>query len=50
MKELKEMTQEELLEVIRIKDILIRELRNEIEIYKQLASDLQKNQSGTTTV
>lgn len=42
MAELSEMTREELLEVIRIKDILIKELRDEIEIYEQLAKELME--------
>lgn len=42
MTELNEMTREELLEVIRIKNILIKELRDEIEIYEQLAKELME--------
>ena len=41
MIEVNEMSREQLLEVIRIKNILIKDLRNEIEIYEQLAKDLQ---------
>lgn len=36
------MSREELLEVIRIKDMLIKELRDEIEVYQQLAKELQE--------
>lgn len=43
MTDIKEMTKDELLEVIRIKDSLIRELREEIEAYKQIADELIKN-------
>lgn len=46
MAELQNMTREELLEVIRIKDILIQELREEIEAYQQLAQELQSKQAG----
>lgn len=42
MKELKDMSNEELLEVIRIKDILIKELRTELEAYEELAKSLQE--------
>lgn len=42
MTELNEMTREELLEVIRIKDILIKQLRDEIETYEQLAKELME--------
>jgi hypothetical protein len=45
MKELKDMTREELLEVIKIKDSLINELRREIEIYQELALELQEKAS-----
>ncbi len=43
MIELNEMTREELLEVIRIKDILIKGLRDEIETYGLLAKELMKS-------
>jgi len=39
---LEEMNREELLEVVRIKDDVINELRNEIELYKELTLELQK--------
>lgn len=42
MKELKDMDKPELFEIIRIKDVLISELRNEVEIYRELADQLQK--------
>lgn len=42
MKELKDMSKEELLEIIRIKDTLIKELREEIAVYQELAEGLQK--------
>lgn len=45
MKELKDMTREELLEVIRIKDIMNRELNEELEAYRQLADELHKKLS-----
>lgn len=41
MNVLKDMSREELLEVIRIKDILIKELRTELEAYEELARSLQ---------
>lgn len=46
MKELKEMGPEELIEIIRIKDAMIRELKEEIEIYRQLVSQLQEKNGG----
>lgn len=46
MKELKDMTREELLEVIKVKNALINELRGEIEIYQELALELQKKASN----
>lgn len=42
MKQLVDMDREELLEVIRIKDALIRELREELSLYQSLAQELQK--------
>jgi hypothetical protein len=42
MKELKDMSREELFEVIRIKDTLIRKLRGELEAYEELAISLQE--------
>lgn len=42
MKLLEDMDREELLEVIKIKDETIKELREEIEAYRQLAEELQK--------
>lgn len=41
MKELKDMTREELMEVIGIKDALIAELKDEVKIYRELAEQLQ---------
>ncbi|MCR4435652.1 MAG: hypothetical protein QHH06_09905 [Clostridiales bacterium] len=43
MKSVENMTREELMEVIRIKDSLIRELREEIEAYRQLVRELMEN-------
>lgn len=50
MAELNEMIREELLEVIWIKDILIKELRDEIVIYEQLAKELQNKISNLNTI
>jgi hypothetical protein len=47
MKELKDMTREELLEIIRIKDVMLRELHEELEAYQLLVNELQGNLSGT---
>lgn len=41
MVRLDEMTREELMEVIRVKDELMNELREEIEAYKVLVEELQ---------
>lgn len=41
MKELKDMTRDELLEVIRIKDILMKEMREELEAYQKIIEELQ---------
>ena len=46
MKELKDMSREELIEVVRIKDAMIKELRDEISVYRELASELQKKVSA----
>lgn len=46
LKELKDMEKPELLEVIRIKDILIKELREEIGIYIELTGQLQEKLKG----
>jgi hypothetical protein len=46
LKELKDMEKPELLEVIRIKDILIKELREEIDIYIELTGQLQEKLKG----
>ena len=46
MKELKDMDRNELLEIIRIKDMVIEELRDEVKAYQQLVNELQKNSSG----
>lgn len=49
MKDIREMTREELLEVIRIKNVLIKELRDEIEAYRELCRELQVNsKSGSS--
>lgn len=42
MKELKDMDKQELLEVIRVKDSLIAELREELEVYRELSGQLQE--------
>lgn len=41
MVSIEEMSREELLEVIRIKDVLLKELREEIDAYTQLIDELQ---------
>ena len=46
MNQLKDMSREELLEVIKIKDDVIRELRYEIDLYREMVRELQIN-SGT---
>ncbi len=46
MKELKDMDRDELLEIIRIKNMVIEELINEVKVYQQLVNELQKNSSG----
>ncbi|MCX7922215.1 MAG: hypothetical protein N3B21_09420 [Clostridia bacterium] len=42
MKELKDMNREELMEVIRIKNVMIKELEEELEAYRELAEQQQK--------
>ncbi|NLM75673.1 MAG: hypothetical protein GX187_06225 [Clostridiaceae bacterium] len=42
MVNLEDMTKEELLEVIRIKDELLKEQREEIEAYRELVEELQE--------
>jgi hypothetical protein len=42
MKELKDMSADELMEVIRIKDSVIRELREELKLYQELVDELNK--------
>lgn len=44
MVKLSEMSREELLEVIMIKDRIIEELKEQIAIYEELVAQLQKNQ------
>lgn len=44
MVKLQEMSREELLEVIRIKDQIIKELRAEIQDYQELIHEIQKEQ------
>jgi hypothetical protein len=46
MKELLEMSREELFEVVRIKDALIKELRGEIGIYQELVRELQTSKDS----
>ncbi len=41
MVNLEQMTREELIEVIRIKDELLKELREEIDAYRELVDELQ---------
>jgi hypothetical protein len=41
MIKLEQMSREELIEVIKIKDEIIKELREEIEAYRVLVEDLQ---------
>ncbi|NLU52887.1 MAG: hypothetical protein GXX10_08515 [Clostridiaceae bacterium] len=41
MVNLEQMSREELIEVIKIKDELLKELREELEAYRQLVSELQ---------
>jgi hypothetical protein len=41
MVKLEEMSRDELIEVIRIKDILMSELKEELEAYKALVEELQ---------
>ncbi|MGI6085462.1 MAG: hypothetical protein ACOYIF_08450 [Acetivibrionales bacterium] len=41
MVQIDKMTKEELLEVIRIKDELIKELREELDSYRELVDELQ---------
>lgn len=41
MVNLEQMSREELIEVVRIKDALINELREELEAYRELVSELQ---------
>ncbi len=41
MVKLEEMSKEEIIEVVRIKDELLRELREEIEAYRVLVEELQ---------
>ncbi len=42
MKELTEMSKEELFEIIRIKDSVIKELRDEVKLYQDLINQFQK--------
>lgn len=42
VKELGDMEKPELLEVIRLKDVLIKELREEIDLYIELTGQLQE--------
>jgi len=41
MVKLQEMSREELLEVIKMKDEIIKELRDEVEAYRALVDELQ---------
>lgn len=45
MVQLDKMSKEELIEVIRIKDVLLKEMREEIDAYQILASELQSKLS-----
>lgn len=42
MADISEMSREELIEVIRIKDAVIKELREEILLYEEMTADLLK--------
>ena len=45
MKEIKNMNREELIEVVKIKNDIIIELRKEIELYKTIINDLMKEKN-----
>lgn len=42
MVNIEEMTKEELLEIIRVKDELLKELREEVDAYRALVEELQE--------